>query len=218
MTPLARHAAVCAPQAEHVVIAASLSDPPAVSAQGVPVIARHRVSAWGLFLASALMLGAAVPAEAQRNCRKGIACGNSCISASKVCRVGPAPSAPAPRISSSPTGTSSSGTRPTCRTGIPCGRSCIAATKVCRLDSAPRSANGASSTQPRDERGRFIRSSSARARFMRQTGYVGGRPGYVVDHVIALACGGSDSPENMQWQTIAEARAKDRLERRGCRR
>ena len=27
-------------------------------------------------------------AEAQRNCRKGIPCGNTCISATKVCRIG----------------------------------------------------------------------------------------------------------------------------------
>ena len=27
--------------------------------------------------------------------------------------------------------------------------------------------------------------------------------GYVIDHVQALACGGVDRPENMQWQTIA---------------
>ena len=43
-----------------------------------------------------------------------------------------------------------------------------------------------------------------------------GRPGYVVDHIIALACGGADTPANMQWQTIAEGRAKDRRERLGC--
>lgn len=36
----------------------------------------------------ALLLLIAVPAKAQRNCKKGIPCGNSCISASKVCRVG----------------------------------------------------------------------------------------------------------------------------------
>lgn len=29
-----------------------------------------------------------VPAAAQRNCRKGIPCGNSCIAASKTCRIG----------------------------------------------------------------------------------------------------------------------------------
>jgi len=51
---------------------------------------------------------------------------------------------------------------------------------------------------------------------MRQTGYPHGRPGYVVDHIVPIACGGRDAPSNMQWQTVAEARAKDRYERRGC--
>lgn len=41
-------------------------------------------------------------------------------------------------------------------------------------------------------------------------------PGYVVDHVVPLACGGADAPPNMQWQTVPEARAKDRWERSGC--
>ncbi len=41
-------------------------------------------------------------------------------------------------------------------------------------------------------------------------------PGYVVDHVIPLACGGADGPENMQWQTVEEAKAKDQWERHDC--
>lgn len=41
-------------------------------------------------------------------------------------------------------------------------------------------------------------------------------PGYVIDHVIALACGGPDHQSNMQWQTIAEGKAKDKWERIGC--
>ncbi len=47
---------------------------------------------------------------------------------------------------------------------------------------------------------------------MRETGYPHGRPGYVIDHVKPLECGGADSPGNMQWQTKAEAKAKDRTE------
>lgn len=51
---------------------------------------------------------------------------------------------------------------------------------------------------------------------MTSTGYPHGRPGYVIDHKVPLACGGADSPSNMQWQTVAEAKAKDRTERSGC--
>ena len=34
-----------------------------------------------------------------------------------------------------------------------------------------------------------------------------------VDHVKALACGGADAPSNMQWQTVADGKAKDKWER-----
>ncbi len=44
----------------------------------------------------------------------------------------------------------------------------------------------------------------------------GACPGYVIDHIQALACGGADAPGNMQWQSIAEGKAKDRWERIGC--
>lgn len=57
---------------------------------------------------------------------------------------------------------------------------------------------------PRDERGRIARSATAKHDFMKATGYPQGRPGYVVDHVIPLACGGPDEPSNMQWQTKEE--------------
>lgn len=52
---------------------------------------------------------------------------------------------------------------------------------------------------------------------MTNTGYPKGRKGYVVDHIVPLACGGSDSPSNMQWQTAAAGKAKDKVERKGCR-
>jgi hypothetical protein len=41
--------------------------------------------------------------------------------------------------------------------------------------------------------------------------------GYVIDHVRPLACGGADHPSNMQWQTVPDAKAKDKWERIGCR-
>jgi hypothetical protein len=37
-------------------------------------------------------------------------------------------------------------------------------------------------------------------------------PGHVIDHVTPLKRGGPDQPENMQWQTLADAREKDRSE------
>ena len=44
----------------------------------------------------------------------------------------------------------------------------------------------------------------------------GSCPGYVIDHVQPLCAGGQDRPSNMQWQTIADGKAKDRIERRQC--
>ncbi|HAF00416.1 MAG TPA: HNH endonuclease [Methylophilaceae bacterium] len=40
--------------------------------------------------------------------------------------------------------------------------------------------------------------------------------GYVIDHIVPLCAGGADNPANMQWQTVTEAKAKDRLERKQC--
>jgi hypothetical protein len=43
-------------------------------------------------------------------------------------------------------------------------------------------------------------------------------PGWIVDHIIPLCAGGADKPGNMQWQTVAEAKAKDKQEWAQCRR
>lgn len=40
----------------------------------------------------------------------------------------------------------------------------------------------------------------------------GACPGYVIDHIVPLKRGGADRPENMQWQTKEEAKAKDKWE------
>jgi hypothetical protein len=44
----------------------------------------------------------------------------------------------------------------------------------------------------------------------------GACPGYRKDHVVPLACGGPDAVSNLQRQTIRDARAKDRWERKAC--
>jgi hypothetical protein len=78
------------------------------------------------------------------------------------------------------------------------------------------------SSVQRDQHGKIKRSSAAKSAFERQapcpsTGKTSGAcRGYVVDHVQALECGGADAPSNMQWQTTADAKAKDKTERR-CR-
>jgi hypothetical protein len=38
----------------------------------------------------------------------------------------------------------------------------------------------------------------------------------VTEHKNPLECGGADTPSNMQWQTVADAKAKDKTER-SCR-
>lgn len=69
-----------------------------------------------------------------------------------------------------------------------------------------------------------VRSYREKAEFMRHhpcpsTGKVKvryGCKGYVIDHIKPLACGGEDKAHNMQWQTIYDAKQKDKWERRGC--
>lgn len=87
-----------------------------------------------------------------------------------------------------------------------------------RAYHAPRATHHAPPHAPgaRDRHGRLKRSEEAKREFMRETGHPHGWPGHVIDHITPLACGGSDTPGNMQWQTIEEGKAKDRVERRGC--
>jgi hypothetical protein len=69
---------------------------------------------------------------------------------------------------------------------------------------------------------RIKRSQSAKVEFKQRepcpaTGArQGSCKGYVIDHIKPLACGGADAPRNMQWQTVADAKAKDKWERREC--
>jgi len=89
------------------------------------------------------------------------------------------------------------------------------ATKAAKTPKPP-AATTASAAVARDAKGNIQRSDAARHAFARQTGFPNGRPGYVIDHVVPLACGGADAPSNMQWQSVAAAKAKDKVERIGC--
>jgi len=70
----------------------------------------------------------------------------------------------------------------------------------------------------RTSKGRITRSATAKRSFERShpcpsTGKTSGAcPGYVIDHVVPLKRGGADAPTNMQWQTTAAAKAKDKVE------
>jgi hypothetical protein len=70
-------------------------------------------------------------------------------------------------------------------------------------------------TLPVSASAKQLRSASAKHEFQLThpcpaTGRTRGAcPGYVKDHVVPLACGGPDAPANMQWQTRADAKAKD---------
>ena len=70
----------------------------------------------------------------------------------------------------------------------------------------------------RDSRGRIARRKTAKREFQRThpCPSTGKTPracrGYVIDHIVPLKRGGADSPSNMQWQTKAEAKAKDKVE------
>jgi hypothetical protein len=81
--------------------------------------------------------------------------------------------------------------------------------------------SGARSKAPglqRTPSGKIERSPRVRAEFKRSnpcpsTGRPsGGCPGYVIDHVTPLKRGGADRPSNMQWQTKAAAKEKDKWE------
>ena len=73
-------------------------------------------------------------------------------------------------------------------------------------------------TCARDSHGKIKRSpeakhASQRSHPCQSTGRTSGAcPGYVIDHVQPLKRGGADAPGNMQWQTVAAAKAKNRVE------
>jgi len=70
----------------------------------------------------------------------------------------------------------------------------------------------------RDSHGKIARDPRQTEAFKKQhpcsaTGKTyGACPGWVIDHVIPLKRGGADAPSNMQWQTEAAAKQKDKWE------
>lgn len=82
----------------------------------------------------------------------------------------------------------------------------------------PSTSSKAATGVARDSHGRIARSEHAKDEFKKispcpSTGESSGAcPGYVIDHVKPLKRGGADAPSNMQWQTKAAAKAKDRWE------
>jgi 5-methylcytosine-specific restriction endonuclease McrA len=101
---------------------------------------------------------------------------------------------------------------------------CPASRAAMQTDVDPRICYASPSQIPRSADGSILRSGAARTAFVRMhpcpsTGLTRGTcPGWQVDHVIPLACGGCDSPSNMQWlptsiKSAARPDAKDRWER-----
>ena len=70
----------------------------------------------------------------------------------------------------------------------------------------------------REYRSKQVLADFQRAHPCHSTGLsYGACPGYIRDHIIPLACNGPDAVENLQWQTIPDAKAKDKWERKPCR-
>ena len=82
--------------------------------------------------------------------------------------------------------------------------------------------NSAAIVLPNVASAREYRSREVTREFQREhpcpsTGLTSGAcPAYRKDHVIPLACNGPDAVSNLQWQTVRDARAKDRWERKAC--
>lgn len=91
------------------------------------------------------------------------------------------------------------------------------------MDSKPEIEERAFAAGERTAKKLNKRSRAVRAKFQRETpcpstnSQTGACPGWIVDHVKPLCAGGPDEPGNMQWQTVEDARMKDREERTLCR-
>ena len=130
-------------------------------------------------------------------------------------RPGVAPSPAAPKSTNSPFAKAS----PPVTSRVP-PSGAAAGAKTGPTSGAKTSTAPASPVRSAD--GRIERSAAAKSAF--QTSHpcpsngakAGSCPGYIVDHVKPLSCGGADAPANMQWQTVATAKEKDKTEWTGC--
>jgi 5-methylcytosine-specific restriction endonuclease McrA len=109
-----------------------------------------------------------------------------------------------------PARTTSSGharSTPKARTATAKSRSVGSHTRAMKCTTCTRSSNG------RIKRSRAATDAFRRSQPCPSTGKASGAcPGYVIDHVVPLKRGGADAPSNMQWQTKAAAKAKDKIE------
>ncbi len=137
-----------------------------------------------------------------------------------------APGTATPRVAQSPTAPKSASS-PLAKASPPvtshlAPSSAAANAKAAPASSAKTTTSAAPASPVRSADGRIERSAAAKSAF--QTSHpcpstgarTGSCPGYILDHVKPLACGGADAPANMQWQTVAAAKEKDKTERAGC--
>jgi|SRR5690242_18117369 len=93
----------------------------------------------------------------------------------------------------------------------------LLAASVCVAGLAGAASSHHSSHSTKQHRSAIAKDAFKRAHPCPSTGKSHGAcPGYTIDHIRPLACGGADAPSNMQWQTNAAAKAKDAWERKGC--
>jgi 5-methylcytosine-specific restriction endonuclease McrA len=64
----------------------------------------------------------------------------------------------------------------------------------------------------RNSEGKIARNPAAVREFKKTHPCPGTCKDMVVDHIVPLKRGGADIPSNMEWQTKAEAKAKDKVE------
>ena len=70
--------------------------------------------------------------------------------------------------------------------------------------------------EARDANRAIERSAAARRAFMEATGFPNGRLGWLIEHIIPIACGGADDATNMQWRTKTEAALRNGTQRAPC--